>query len=273
MCPHLKERAMFLLKQEMLKLQETVQPIRSSSSTFSNSSCSSSTSSNSSCSSSTSSNSSCSSSTSSNSSCSSSTSSNSSCSSSSTASMSCLSSPTSVSITNFSARKQLLMSIYDKQHEVPEKSSAEEQLEKYLTSTSIIQDEEDDDILGYWREHQKLFPLISSIARVVLAIPASNTLVERLFSSCKNTIIDKRTRLGSEKLNKMMFLQKNMNILKEKFRIHFTVLNDDQVTKRRDDITILNHQSIQKKMKLYDYGMDQQNDNDYLINIDNDDDE
>ena len=119
MCPHLKERAMFLLKQEMLKLQKTVQPIRSSSSTFSNSSCSSSTSSNSSCSSSTSS---------SNSSCSSPTSSNSSCSSSSTASMSCLSSPTSVSITNFSARKQLLMSIYDKQHEVPEKSSTEEQL-------------------------------------------------------------------------------------------------------------------------------------------------
>ena len=110
MCPHLKERAIFLLKQELLKLQKTVQPIRSS--------CSSSTPIRS-------------------------------CSSTSTASMSCLSSATSVSSTNFSARKRLLMSVYDKQHEVPEKSSVEEELEKYLASTSIIQDEEDYDILGY----------------------------------------------------------------------------------------------------------------------------
>ena len=64
-----------------------------------------------------------------------------------------------------------------------------------------------------------------------------------------------------------------MNILKEKFCIHCTAANDDQGTKSRDDITILNHESIQKKMKLHDYVMDRQNDNDYLINIDSDDDE
>ena len=153
------------------------------------------------------------------------------------------------------------------------KSSVEEELGKYLISTSIILDEGADGILDCWREYQKLFSLISSIASVILAIPASNTLVERLFSSCKSTIIDKRTRVGSEKLNNMMFLQKSMNILKEKFRIHFTVANDAQGTKRKDDITILNHESIQEKLKLHDDVMDRQNDNDYLINIDSDDDE
>ncbi len=73
----------------------------------------------------------------------------------------------------------------------------------------MVQNEEEDDILSYWREHQKLFPIIASIARGILDIPASNTLVERLFSSCKNTITNKRTRLGADKLNKLMFLQKN----------------------------------------------------------------
>ncbi len=40
-----------------------------------------------------------------------------------------------------------------------------------------MQNEGEDDILSYWREHQKLFPIIASIARSILDIPASNTLV------------------------------------------------------------------------------------------------
>ncbi len=72
----------------------------------------------------------------------------------------------------------------------------------------MVQNEEEDDIHSYCREHQKLFPIIASIPRGIIDIPASNTLVERLFSSCKNTITNKRTRLGADKLNKLMFLQK-----------------------------------------------------------------
>ncbi len=53
----------------------------------------------------------------------------------------------------------------------------------------------------------------ASIARDILAILVSNTSVERLFSSCQNTVTDKRTKLGAEKLNKIIFLQKNRKIL------------------------------------------------------------
>ncbi|CAF1460814.1 unnamed protein product [Rotaria sordida] len=190
-----------------------------------------------------------------------------SCSSLSTSSISSSSSSKSISITNSSARKELLMAIYDKQPVVPGKSNVEQELEKYLTSTSMVRDEEEDDILGYWREHQKLFPLIASIARKILAIPASNTSVERLFSSCKNTITDKRTRLGAEKLNKMMFLQKNMNLLQKKFHVNFAATNDNQNTNRKNDTTILNEQSIQKKMKLHEVAIDYQDDDEYLVNI------
>ncbi|CAF1510168.1 unnamed protein product, partial [Rotaria sordida] len=65
-----------------------------------------------------------------------------SCSSLSTSSISSSSSSKSISITNSSARKELLMAIYDKQPVVPGKSNVEQELEKYLTSTSMVRDEE-----------------------------------------------------------------------------------------------------------------------------------
>ncbi|CAF1603141.1 unnamed protein product, partial [Didymodactylos carnosus] len=83
-----------------------------------------------------------------------------------------------------SARKNLLLEIFDKQPVLPEKSPAEEELQKYLTSTYVIENEEDDDILSFWNEHQRFFPLTALIVRRVLSIPASNTFIERLFSSC-----------------------------------------------------------------------------------------
>ncbi len=46
------------------------------------------------------------------------------------------------------------------------------------------------------------------------AVYAFNTTVERLFSSFKNTVKDKRTRLDAEKINKFLFLQKKLVLLK-----------------------------------------------------------
>jgi hypothetical protein len=75
----------------------------------------------------------------------------------------------------------------------------------------------DNDILGFWRRKKLQFPMLASIARKVLAIPASNTSVERLFSLSKITIGDRRTRLGTEKIDKLMFLKKNLTSLKQMF--------------------------------------------------------
>ncbi|CAF3920080.1 unnamed protein product [Rotaria sordida] len=87
----------------------------------------------------------------------------------------------------------------------------------WMSSTLTLDDEENDDILGFWSYHNQSFPIISTIVRDIFAIPASNTTVERLFSISKYTITDKRTRLGMEKINKLMFLRKNLNILKAIF--------------------------------------------------------
>ncbi|CAF1408076.1 unnamed protein product [Rotaria magnacalcarata] len=230
MSPHLKERAIFLLKQEILKRQEDLSSTCPLAPT------------------------------------------NSSVISVSPSSKSC-SSITSISNTNsLSTRKKLLLEIFDKQSEVPAKSAVETELEKYLTSTSVLENEEDDDILSYWRQHQHVFPLIASIARVVLAIPASNTSVERLFSSCKNAITDKRTKLGGEKLNKLMFLQKNKNMLKEKYRTNCNETNIYQDPKRKHNSIISNSEPTKKKLKPHDLINNNHNDNEHLVNIESEDD-
>ncbi|CAF2041010.1 unnamed protein product [Rotaria magnacalcarata] len=196
MCPDLKERAIVLLKQEMLKHQNASSACTSAmkhSSTIS----------------------------------------------SKVSSISCSSSSTSITITDpISVRKQLLIEIFDKKSTVPEKSTAEQELEKYLASTSILKAEAEDDILEYWKENQQSFPLITSNPRDILAIPAFNTSVERLFSSCKKNITDTPTKLGAEKLSKIMFLQKNMNILNEKCGAYFTATSDGQHEQKRYDAAI-----------------------------------
>ncbi|CAF1501207.1 unnamed protein product [Adineta ricciae] len=65
--------------------------------------------------------------------------------------------------------------------------------------------EGDDDILGFWSNYAKRYPTIAAIAMKVLAIPASNTTVERLFSSTKITMTDRRTRLGAQKVRYLIF--------------------------------------------------------------------
>jgi hypothetical protein len=70
-------------------------------------------------------------------------------------------------------------------------------------------------VLGYWASQKSRFPTVHSLVRRILAIPASNTEVERLFSCSKLAVTDHRTCLGAEKLNKLMFLRKNLQSLKQ----------------------------------------------------------
>ncbi len=75
--------------------------------------------------------------------------------------------------------------------------------------------EPDGDILLYWKNHEHLFPTLASIVATIYSIPASNTTVERLFSAAGNTISNRRTNLNCEKINKLLFLNKNLLVLKQ----------------------------------------------------------
>ena len=236
MCPHLKERAISLLKEEMVKCERGLSTITSTVAHAQTPTAS------------------------------------------STCSSLSSSSSASINTNSFSARKRLLLEIYDKPIEIPVKTNIEQELELYITSTCILKEEEeeeddDDNVLSYWKQNENLYPIIAYISRRILAIPASNTSFERLFSTCKNTITDKRTKLGGEKLNKIMFLQKKMNILKEKFSGNSFTILDDQDTKQKQDTMSLSNEPISKEQKTNDLSNSYQNKNEYLINIESEEDE
>ncbi|CAF3800274.1 unnamed protein product [Rotaria magnacalcarata] len=102
------------------------------------------------------------------------------------------------------------------------------ELDEYMISTKTIS--ETDDILLFWKNQEEQYPTLSTIVRELFAIPASNTIVERLFSASKIIVNDKRTNLSHEKLNQLLFLKKNSTRLKE---IHNENLSNSQTQSRK----------------------------------------
>lgn len=127
---------------------------------------------------------------------------------------------TSRSTTTTLKRKNILSQCFDSKLQMTCKPpNIYQEIDDYLidnSSQAYADDEnaDDIDILSFWKDKQHSFPVLSSIAKQVCAIPASNTVIERLFSASKNVVTEKRTRLGSEKINELLFLQKNLIILK-----------------------------------------------------------
>ncbi len=56
---------------------------------------------------------------------------------------------------------------------------------------------------------------LSRIAKWNFSISVTNTPVERLFTHSGNTIINHRTRLDADKVNNLLFIKRNMRILKK----------------------------------------------------------
>ncbi|CAF3466593.1 unnamed protein product [Rotaria socialis] len=85
-----------------------------------------------------------------------------------------------------------------------------------------------EDVLLFWKRHAQSFPTLSIIVRDLFSIPASNTIVERLFSASKNIVTDRRSSIGEANLNKLLFLKKNLAALKE--------LNDVKIKKNNEQM-------------------------------------
>ncbi|CAF4164080.1 unnamed protein product [Rotaria sordida] len=124
-----------------------------------------------------------------------------------------------------SVRKGILSQCFDQQpNGLISSTNRYQEVDDYLNRDFYFkEDEEQDgdiDVLDFWRKQQNSFPTLSLIARKFFAIPASNTTVERLFSSSKLSVGERRTNLGGEKLNQLMFLQKNLVRLKERRQVN-----------------------------------------------------
>lgn len=63
--------------------------------------------------------------------------------------------------------------------------------------------------LLYWKSHKADMPYLSEASTHILAVPGSTTPSERLFSSAKNQVFDRRNKISPENVEALMFLSEN----------------------------------------------------------------
>lgn len=81
------------------------------------------------------------------------------------------------------------------------------ELDKYLNEQIISRHENP---LLWWSERQKVYPQLYEIVKTRLCIIATSVPCERLFSKAGQVITDRRNRLESKKISKILFLNHNM---------------------------------------------------------------
>ncbi|CAF4199819.1 unnamed protein product, partial [Rotaria magnacalcarata] len=85
----------------------------------------------------------------------------------------------------------------------------------------------------------------------ILSIPATNTSVERLFSDSGNTITNRRTRLQTSKVNQLLFIRRNLPLLRE-----LLPQSVEQIQKRKKSTT----STTPMKKRKYSRGEDNDKD-------------
>ena len=64
-------------------------------------------------------------------------------------------------------------------------------------------------LLTWWQTHEKILPILSNVAKIVLTIPCSSAKSERVFSCAGNFATPKRNRLGLKKLEDLVVFYEN----------------------------------------------------------------
>ena len=67
---------------------------------------------------------------------------------------------------------------------------------------------------AYWKSNESRFPYLTTIFKRFGTAPATSAEVERLFSLAGNIVTDLRKRLSNESLEKLLFLNANLPLLK-----------------------------------------------------------
>ena len=85
--------------------------------------------------------------------------------------------------------------------------SAQVEFELYLDKVTAS-----NDILAFWRENNKTFPRLATLASSIFCAPASTAGVERFFSVAGHILGIRRTRLSNENYESMLFAKVNFDL-------------------------------------------------------------
>jgi len=73
-------------------------------------------------------------------------------------------------------------------------------------NTYLVSSESCDNVVEFWRMKSDSLPRLSAVASFILAIPATETSSERVFSLAGRTIEDRRTQLSEDSVDALLFL-------------------------------------------------------------------
>ena len=83
---------------------------------------------------------------------------------------------------------------------------AEKELHKYISEDPVT-----DNPLTWWQSNQVKYPVLSSLARKYLCIPATSVPSERAFRTAGHVVNRKRACLNPDSVNMLVFLVENLS--------------------------------------------------------------
>jgi hypothetical protein len=87
------------------------------------------------------------------------------------------------------------------------------QLKVYGSLLFSSEERKEMDALEWWKSNQKTYNYLAPLARIYLAIPATSTTSERVWSKSGRVASESRSRLGSSKVEKIVFIDFNSEVL------------------------------------------------------------
>jgi len=99
----------------------------------------------------------------------------------------------------------------------PATTQEKDELEKYLDHPITIEESEflTFNVFQFWKSLEATLPGLASVAKKILAVPASSVPVERFFSKAGLIVTKKRASLSANKVEALMFLGVNLKFFNE----------------------------------------------------------
>lgn len=76
-----------------------------------------------------------------------------------------------------------------------------------LSYMSLPREDEDVNIIAWWKRHARIYPTLAMMARDVFAVPVSTVPSESCFSSANRILSDKRSKLGAHVFERLVCLK------------------------------------------------------------------
>ena len=88
-----------------------------------------------------------------------------------------------------------------------------EELSRYLSISLTEEEILHFDLLSFWADRQKTFPILSKIVRIVHCIPASSAEIERTWSAAGLILTSQRSKMNVKNFKYTLFCSKNYDFV------------------------------------------------------------